>query len=176
MLRDAALHIFCYAFMTTIRTLSRSVGDMEAVWAAPQPLAALGAALLSKLVCASKDVATVFQLDKIVGIRIDRIVGIRIVGAFQSRRSADGNGLDTEKKKSFFFLGETKDQLQNLLKQEYCDSRTSILENQQPRTSTAFTGRANDGIHQQREQGKAPRELQTIKQILSKYIGAHTQV
>ena len=89
--------------MTTIRTLSRSVGDMETGWAAPRPLAALGAALLSKLGCASKDVATVFQLDKIVGIRIDRIVGIRIVGAFQSRRSADGNGLDTEKKNSFFF-------------------------------------------------------------------------
>ena len=103
MLRDAALHNFCYAFMTTIRTLSRSVGDMEAVWAAPQPLAALGAALLSKLGCASKDIATVFHLDRIVGVRIDRIVGVRIVGACQSSRSADGNGLDTEKKKSFFF-------------------------------------------------------------------------
>ena len=74
------------------------------------------------------------------------------------------------KRKNRFFLGETKDQLQNFLKQEYRDSRTSILENQQPRTSTAFTGKANDGIHQQREQGKALRELQTIKQILSKYI------
>ena len=49
MLRDAALHNFCYAFMTTIRTLSRSVEDMEAVWAAPQPLAPLSAALLRKL-------------------------------------------------------------------------------------------------------------------------------
>ena len=48
-LRDAALHNFCYAFMTTIRTLSRSVEDMEAVWAAPQPLAPLSAALLRKL-------------------------------------------------------------------------------------------------------------------------------
>ena len=35
---------------------------------------------------------------------------------------------------------------------------------------------ANTGLYQDaNDQGKAPRELQTIKQILSKYIGAHTQ-
>ena len=152
MLRDAALHIFCYAFMTTIRTLSRSVGDMEAVWAAPQPLAALGAALLRKLGCASKDIATVFQLDRIVGIRIDRIVGVRIVSAFRSSRSADGNGLDTEKKKSFFLFGRDQRPAPEPL-----EARILRFKNQH--TGKPATEDIN-GIHRQSERRHPPAATQ----------------